>query len=44
MPHEILYLDTSVISALYDNRTPERQKLNTKSGYQAIEIIAPPEL
>lgn len=31
-----VYLDTSVISALFDERTPERQSL-TKSAWQNLK-------
>jgi hypothetical protein len=32
-----IYLDTSVISALFDSRTPDED-------YMPVEIISPPEL
>ena len=47
-----IYLDTSVLSALFDGRNPERQELtkdivnmvNTINNFQHIEIMTPAEL
>jgi len=41
-----IYLDTSVISAYFDEKCPERRVnlVNLSSGYRQLEIIAPPEL
>lgn len=53
MAKQKVYLDTTVPSAYYDSRTPERQDQTTRrevnlvnalKGYGQIEIIAPPEL
>ena len=46
---QTIYLDTSVVSAYYNARNPERQKLTKEfweklRGYKHMEIIAPPEL
>lgn len=43
-----IYLDTSILSAYFDERTPEQRaqvnQINIGCGLPSIEIVAPPEL